>query len=178
MRSTPLTHAGPPTPVTVFLIGMTIRKPWRVDAWGSTAHAMTRMITELRANRAAVVAGEDVHDLGFLHAEMGVFARGPAVVQYWASPKHLYAYARDEAREHLPAHKEFYARVRHEAVGIWHETYAVPADGIETFYRNSGERGLARAFGAQPLNGALRRQARDRHAAQAVQRPVRFRRVP
>lgn len=109
MRSTPLTHAGPPTPVTVFLIGMTIRKPWRVDAWGSTAHAMTRMITELRANRAAVVAGEDVHDLGFLHAEMGVFARGPAVVQYWASPEHLYAYARDEAREHLPAHKEFYA---------------------------------------------------------------------
>ncbi|MEO7447904.1 MAG: DUF4188 domain-containing protein [Humibacillus sp.] len=51
--------------------------------------------------------------------------------------------------EHRPATKEFYARTRRAsgAVGIWHETFAVPAGGHESLYLAMPPTGLGQAFG-------------------------------
>lgn len=157
-----LTHAAVDD-LVVFHIGMTVRAPWRPDLWGPVAAAMPRMLAELHRNRAAAERGE-AEDLGFLGAETLLGPKGPWVVQYWRSTAHLYAYARMSTAEHLPAWKAFNkaARKHPGAVGIWHETYAVPANGIETFYGNGAQVGLAAAVGSAPLS------SRGRTAAQRL----------
>jgi len=156
-----LTHAAVDS-LVVFHIGMTIRTPWRPDLWGPVAAAMPRMLAELHRNRDAAARGE-AEDLGFLGAATLMGAQGPWVVQYWRSTEHLYEYARLGSGAHLPAWKAFNATARKHpgAVGIWHETYAVPADGIETFYGNGAAVGLATAVGSAPL-GSRGRTARQR----------------
>ncbi|MGP5673547.1 DUF4188 domain-containing protein [Brachybacterium alimentarium] len=156
-----LTHA-PTDDLAVFHIGMTIHQPWRPDLWLPVAGAMPKMLAELYRNKSAYERGE-AEDLGFLGAETLLGAKGPWVVQYWKSVEHLYTYARRGSSEHLPAWKAFNASARKHpgAVGIWHETYAVPASGIETFYGNGADLGLARAIGSAPL-ASRGRTARQR----------------
>lgn len=146
------THAATDD-LVIFHIGMTVRAPWRPDLWGPVAAAMPRMIAELSRARDSYRRGEREDDLGFLHAEFLLGSRGPWVVQYWRSTEHLYAYARSAEGAHLPAWKSFNTAARSHpgAVGIWHETYAVPAENMETFYGNGAELGLARAVGSAPL---------------------------
>lgn len=157
----PVTHAHEGG-VVVFNIGMTLRQPWRVDLWGTVGVAMRRMLVELTANREAAARGE-AEDLGLLGAEMLLGPRGPWVVQYWRSVEDLYAYARNRDAEHLPAWRAFNlaARRRPGAVGIWHETFVVPAGGVETFYGNGAEIGLAAATGTVPAH-RRGRTARER----------------
>lgn len=152
-RPPSLTHA-PVDGITVFHIGMTIHQLHRPDLWGPVFVAMPRMLAELHRARAAHERGEgEGEDLGFLHAELMFGATGPWVVQYWKSVEHLYAYARMSEKAHLPAWQRFnqVARRNPGAVGIWHETYDVPASGIETLYGNGAEVGLAKAVGTVPL---------------------------
>lgn len=134
--------------LVVFHIGMTVRAWHRPDLWGPVVVAMPRMIAELSRNRAAADRGE-AEDLGFLWAETMIGGSGPWVVQYWRSTDHLYAYAKNADAAHLPAWRAFNraARKHPGAVGIWHETYAVPASGIETFYGNGAVVGLGRVGG-------------------------------
>ncbi|WP_114854145.1 DUF4188 domain-containing protein [Brachybacterium sp. YJGR34] len=158
-----LTHAAVDQ-IVVFHIGMTVAKPWRPDLWLPVAAAMPRMLAELRRNREACDRGEaGEEDLGFLGAESMIGPSGPWVAQYWRSTEHLYAYARLASAAHLPAWKAFNAAAREHpgAVGIWHETYAVPADGIETFYGNGAAVGLAKTVGTVPLS-RRGRTARER----------------
>ncbi|GAA1489329.1 DUF4188 domain-containing protein [Brachybacterium sacelli] len=156
-----LTHSSTDD-LVVFHIGMTIHQPWRPDLWLPVAASMPRMLAELARNRAAHERGE-AEDLGFLGAETLMGGKGPWVVQYWKSIEHLYAYSRMSSRAHLPAWKTFNTAARKHpgAVGIWHETYAVPATGIETFYGNGAQLGLAKAVGSAPL-ASRGRTARDR----------------
>lgn len=146
-----LTHAHEGD-LVVFHIGMTIHKPLRPDLWGPVFAAMPAMLAELTKNRAAHERGE-ADDLGFLGAQTLIGARGPWVVQYWKSVSQLYAYAAMTDRAHVPAWRRFnqVARKHPGAVGIWHETYAVPADGVETFYGNGGVVGLGTVAGTVPL---------------------------
>ncbi|WP_130014555.1 DUF4188 domain-containing protein [Serinicoccus sediminis] len=146
--SVPQTHAHDGE-LVVFHIGMTIRKPHRPDLWLPVVRAMPRMLTELARNKEAAARGE-AEDLGFLGATTLVGARGPWVVQYWRSVDHLYAYARAADHAHLPAWREFNRSARRHpgAVGIWHETYAVPAGGAETLYVGGARVGLAAATGS------------------------------
>lgn len=159
-----LTHADIDQ-VVIFHIGMTITAPWRPDLWLPVFTAMPRMLAELHRNRSAHERGE-AEDLGFLGAHTLLGAQGPWVVQYWRSVEQLYAYAHLTTAEHLPAWKAFNAAARKHpgAVGIWHETYVVPADGIETFYGNGANLGLARAVGSAPLS-RRGRTARERLGA-------------
>ncbi|MCL6423122.1 DUF4188 domain-containing protein [Brachybacterium sp. JHP9] len=146
-----LTHAHE-GPVTVFHIGMTIRRPHRPDLWGPVLMAMPRMIRELERNRDDAAGGR-AEDLGFLGGDFALSGHGPWMVQFWRTPELLQAYARDPARAHLPAWKAFNAGVRRSpgAVGVWHETYVVPADGIETLYVNGARVGLGRIAGTIPV---------------------------
>lgn len=146
--------------VVVFNIGMTIAAPHRIDLWWPVFVAMPRMIAELERNRAAAERGE-AEDLGFLGATTLMGRRGPWVVQYWRSTEQLYRYASSAFHAHLPAWKAFNAAARKHpgAVGIWHETFAVPASGIETLYGNGAQIGLGAATGTVEVS---RRGARAR----------------
>ena len=160
-RPPTLTHAHEGD-LVVFHIGMTIRKPHRPDLWGPVFFAMPAMLAELEKNRAAHERGE-AQDLGFLGAHTLIGASGPWVVQYWKSTEQLYTYAAMPDRAHLPAWRRFHqtARKHPGAVGIWHETYAVPAEGIETLYGNGGIVGLGKATGTVPVR-RRGRAARER----------------
>lgn len=156
--------------LVVFLIGMTVGRPWRVDRWVRIGNAMRRMQLELHRNKARAAAGEEEW-LGFLGGYNCVGPRGPVSVQYWRSAEDLYGYANDAGREHRPAWLDYYRRAHRSAgrdgIGIWHETYAVPAGGHESAYGNLTDWGLAGATGAVPL---IRRgrTARERLASSAA----------
>lgn len=159
----PTTHALDTSQgLVVFHIGMTIRKPHRPDLWAPVAAAMPRMLAELHRAKDAATAGRGT-DLGFLGASTLLGARGPWVVQYWRSVEGLYAYAHDADQEHLPAWRAFNrASRRHpDAVGIWHETYAVRPGGVETVYVGGACVGLGAATGTVPVE-RRGRTARER----------------
>jgi len=124
----------------VFLIGMRVNKPLRIDKWLPVVTAMTRMIAELRAQPA----------LGLLHAEMWT-SRTSIMVQYWRSMDQLLAYAKNKDAQHLPAWRAFNKAVGNDgSVGIWHETYAASPGTYETFYGNMPRFGLGSAGYLEP----------------------------
>jgi Domain of unknown function (DUF4188) len=126
----------------VFLIGMRLNKPWKVNRWWPVFHAMSKMIKELEADP----------DSGFLGATQGLLASGPALVQYWRSFEDLDRYARDADARHLPAWKRFNKLVRDSGdVGIWHETYRVRAGEYEAIYGNMPRVGLATVGDHRPI---------------------------
>lgn len=136
--------------VVVFLIGMRPRKWWRVDKLAPVFAAMPRMLAELERNKARAAQGLEPH-LGYLGSRPAIGPGGPVVIQYWRSTDEVYAYASNPDAEHVPAWRAFNRAVRSApgAVGIWHETYAVPAAGIETMYVDA-EVGLGAATGTIP----------------------------
>ena len=67
-------------------------------------------------------------------------------VQYWRSFEHLEQFARSPDLPHLEPWREFNRLVRDNgAIGIWHETYLVPAGRFEAIYGNMPRMGLAAA---------------------------------
>lgn len=144
--------------LAVFLIGLRINHPWRPDLWVPALRAMGPMVTELYEAKATAEQGGGA-GLGFLGHRSLVGAGGPTLVQYWRSTDDIYAYAHDPARSHRPAWKAFYERGRRAAgaVGVWHETYAVPAGGHESLYLAMPPTGLAAVTGSVPLRARRRR---------------------
>lgn len=121
-------------PFVVFLIGMRINKPWRIDQWYPIASAMPRMVKELEANPAH----------GFLGAEMWG-GRTSLMLQYWETFDALEHYARDRNSAHLPAWREFNRRVAATGdVGLWHEAYLIEPGRYESFYQNMPPFGLSK----------------------------------
>jgi len=126
--------AGNDGDVVVFLIGMRINRWWKVHQWVRVAAAMPRMLRELEAKP----------ELGFLGGEAW-FGRTTLLMSYWKSTDHLMAYAKMRDTEHLPAWRAFNKRVATSGdVGIWHETYRVPAGAYESVYVNMPPFGLGR----------------------------------
>jgi hypothetical protein len=77
----------------------------------------------------------------------------------------LAVYAGDKNAFHLPAWREFNRRVGSNGdVGIWHETYSVPAGHYEAIYNNMPAFGLGRVLPRVPAIG-LRESARSRIAS-------------
>jgi hypothetical protein len=142
-------HDGP---IGVFLIGMRFNQLRRPDQWLPVLLAMPRMLTELYRNRATADRGEAA-DLGFLGARTLFGSRGVTVVQYWRSVEDIYRYASAQDHEHRPAWTAFNARARKArgVVGIWHETYAVPAGAHESVYVGTPVMGLAAATTSAPM---------------------------
>ncbi|MFE6777145.1 DUF4188 domain-containing protein [Streptomyces sp. NPDC057702] len=130
--------------VVVFLIGMRINR-WRaVRHWPAVFAAMPRMLRELARD-------QDSGLLGFRS-----YLGGPrtfTVVQYWESHEKLLAYASAPDRKHHPAWAAFHRGARDAAgsVGIWHETYLVPAGSYETIYHAMPPMGLGQAYGVEPV---------------------------
>ena len=144
-------------PFVVFLIGMRINKPWKVQSWWPIASAMPRMIRELSAQP----------ELGFLGADTWA-GRTVLMVQYWRSFEALesYAHARDKA--HLPAWAAFNRAVGGNGdVGIFHETYRVEPGGQENIYANMPPTLLGRVGHLVEARAGLN-AARDRMAKPAA----------
>jgi hypothetical protein len=127
--------------VVVFLIGMRINRLRKVRSWFPTFTAMPRMLAELEKHP------ED----GLLHARTFWSGRVFLVVQYWESAEKLGAYARNAERQHAPAWSAFNrAAAGTGDVGIFHETYVVPREGVESLYGNLPALGLAAAHAVAP----------------------------
>ena len=76
------------------------------------------------------------------------------MLQYWKSAEHLQAYAHAADKVHLPAWQAFNSAVGSSGdVGIWHETYGVPASQMESIYLNMPPFGLGQAGTLFPAKG-------------------------
>ena len=152
--------AEPEKEIVVFLIGMRINKLWKVWKWLPVAQAMPRMLRELGATP----------ELGMIAAFPYFGGRILGVTQYWESVEKLQAYAHSRALAHQPAWRRFNDSVGTSGdVGIWHETYVIPAGNSESVYVNMPRYGLASAAATFPARGeranASRRLARRIGAA-------------
>ena len=106
---------------------------------------------------------------GLLHARSFWSGRVLMVVQYWESAEKLGHYARNAERAHAPAWAAFNrAAAGTGDVGIFHETYVVPREGVETLYANLPALGLAAAHGAVPRPGRRSRRAERRVGGEPV----------
>lgn len=127
----------------VFIIGMRINNYRAVRKWFPVFTAMPAMIKELAMNK----------ELGCLSSENFFGLRTTIMVQYWRSEQELLAYAKGS--KHLPAWRNFNKKVgNNDAVGIYHETYLIRADGFETIYGNMPKFGLAKAIGSNEITAA------------------------
>ena len=128
-------------PLVVFLIGMRVNRWWKVRQWLRTALAMPRMLRELGQHP----------QLGMLGGEAW-FGRTTILVSYWKSVDHLFGYAKQRNAEHLPAWRAFNQLIGTNGdVGIWHETYLVPAGSGEAIYGSMPRFGLAAATEHVPV---------------------------
>lgn len=144
--------------VVVFVVGMRVNR-WRsVPAWSAVLRAMPRMLGELSRER----------ERGMLRQRTTLGRHGPEVTTYWRSLPDLLAYAHDADGEHRPAWRAFNvaARRRPGAVGIWHETYVVPAGAHESVYGDMPLTGLAAATTAVPVTARTDR-AEQRFSSRA-----------
>jgi len=145
--------------LAVFIIGLRINHFHKVGKWLPVARAMGPMIRELAADP----------DSGFLGAETALAGlRTIMLIQYWRDFEALEAYARARDRLHWPAWTAFNKAVGSDGtVGIFHETYVVPAGGHETIYANMPPFGLGRIGGTEPATGS-RSEARSRMKASGL----------
>jgi len=127
--------------LVVFLIGMRINKPWRLDLWLPVFTAMPAMLAELSKDKES----------GLLGYRLTFGAGGPLLVQYWNSHEKLYQYASNRDAAHRPAWAAFNRRARKApgAVGVWHETYVV--ERAESIYAGMPVSGLAAATSSVPV---------------------------
>jgi hypothetical protein len=84
-------------------------------------------------------------------------------LQYWRDFEGLDTYANDARFAHLPAWKAFNraAKAGAAVVGVFHETYVVPAGCHETINVDMPLFGLPKAAGTRPATGS-RQIARER----------------
>ncbi len=103
----------------------------------------------------------EAKDLGLLHAERWFAGFGHFVIlQYWASYDQL------EAWSHQAPHSEWWREANERMrtrgdFGIYHESYLVPRDGVESIYLNCPAVGLA-SFGKTGMPEGRMTTSRDR----------------
>jgi hypothetical protein len=115
------------TDLVVFLIGMRINKVLAVRQWIPVFLSMLPMLREIRADPASS---------GLLGVSPWFGGREILLVQYWDSYDQLVGYATSTAKKHRPAWNKFNQRRGRAAtaVGVFHETYVVAPDRMETIY--------------------------------------------
>lgn len=141
--------------LVVFLIGMRVNTIWKVQKWVPLVAAMRRMLKELHAHP----------EIGLLGIETTLNFPTTLMVQYWRSFEDLAVYAGDRNAAHLPAWRDFNRQIGSNGdVGIWHETYRMPAGHYEAIYNNMPAFGLGKVLPFVPAVGK-RESARTRMQA-------------
>ncbi|MCW2544269.1 MAG: hypothetical protein JWM40_1821 [Frankiales bacterium] len=120
----------------VFIIGAKLRNPFRALKALPIMAKMPKMLKEIEA--------EPEHGLLGFQRHGGQFG---VIVQYWRSFEALENYARNPKAEHAPVWRAWNRAAQHKngSVGIWHETFRVPAGAYEAIYTNMATIGLAKA---------------------------------
>jgi hypothetical protein len=130
--------------VVIFMIGMRVNKWWAIHKWLPVFMAMPAMIKELYQHK----------EHGCLSMENFFGLRTTYLLQYWRSEEELFAYAKGQT--HLKAWKNFNKRCRNNsAVGIYHETYVVAPEKMESLYVNMPKFGLAKVSGYEKITKKL-----------------------
>jgi hypothetical protein len=128
--------------IVVFLIGAKINKWWLLPFALPVLIRMRSMQKELL----------DDPDSGLL----GLQSFGGMDVQYWRSVEDLHRYAEAGDKHHKPTWKKFYQKLfRNASVGVWHETFIVPAGHYESVYVNMPRLGLGKCTPLQEAIGSL-----------------------
>lgn len=136
--------AEPTGEITVFAIGMRINRFWKVWKWFPVFLEMPRMLREQDGDP----------EIGLLSTRFIMGFRIIGCLQHWRSPEDLHAYAHGSGRLHLKAWQRFNARIGTGGdVGIWHETYVVRSDRVESIFVNMPRYGLGIAGGIFPAKG-------------------------
>jgi len=142
--------------VVVFLIGMRVNSLRAVKAWLPVLKAMGPMLQELSKDP----------DSGLLGFRTLPTWRGVTTIQYWESIEKLQSFANDADRTHRPAWLDYFKQsYKSGAVGIWHETYVVPAGHTETIYGNMPPFGLGQVAGVVPVGQRGETAAERLHTA-------------
>jgi len=139
--------------IVVFMIGLRLNKFWKLHRWVPMAREMGPMLRSLARDPSK----------GLLGYRQTVGLRNVTFLQYWRSLDHLMRFAHDPGDEHRPAWKRFNQAAENDAVGLWHETYRVPAGSYEVVYANMPPYGLAAATAPTPV-GRRGDSARERLA--------------
>ncbi|MER7983738.1 DUF4188 domain-containing protein [Streptomyces sp. NPDC095817] len=131
--------------IVVFQIGLRINRLRSLSSWVPAFMSMPRMLRELSQEESSGLLGYKL-----LFGSLRDFY----VVQYWTDKEHLLAYAHQKDKEHRPAWTAFNRRARtgRGHVGIWHETFLVPAGSYESVYVDMPPYGLAEATGVVPVS--------------------------
>lgn len=120
----------------LFLIGISVNRPWKLGSWLPTFKAMGPMIAELSRRP----------ELGMLHSRSHFGWPATMLVQYWRSGDHLEDFTKSRDQIHLPAWQRFNQSVGTNGdVGIWHETYLIEPGKYESVYANMPAYGLGAA---------------------------------
>ena len=131
-------------PFVVFVIGMRVNRFWALRKWIPTAMAMGPMLRTLYQHP----------EKGFLGAQTFFYGRGVVTLQYWRTFDDLERFARSKDEPHLGPWKRFNQSIGADgSVGIFHETYLVPAGQYEALYGNMPAFGLAAAAQHVPATG-------------------------
>jgi len=132
-------------PLVVFLVGMRINRLRAILKWWPTFTAMIAMLKELLRHP----------EKGYLGGRVFFSGRTIMLVQYWRSFEELDRFARNPADPHLPAWQRFNKHVGYVqgTVGVFHETYVVPAGQMEAIYNNMPRFGLAGVAQHVPATG-------------------------
>lgn len=119
--------------IVLFLVGVRVNRIRMIRKWLPVVRAIRPLLRE-------ATAGEDPALLGYRVHRCGI--REIVVVQYWRSVDELMAFA--DGAVHRRSWTDFYRlATAGAAVGLWHETYAVPAGRYEAIYGIVPPLGLA-----------------------------------
>jgi hypothetical protein len=92
--------------------------------------------------------------VGLLSSKGQFGFRNLSAVQYWQSATQLQDFAHSADKTQLPAWRAFNRAVGSNGdVGIWHETYVVAPDNLESIYLNMPRHGLGRVGTLFPAKG-------------------------
>jgi hypothetical protein len=128
--------------IVVFLIGARMNKWWLLPFALPVLVKMRSMQKELLEDPESGL--------------LGLQSYGAMDVQYWRSIDDLHRYAEAGDKQHKPTWKKFYQRLfRNASVGIWHETFIVPAGHYESVYVNMPRVGLGKCVPLHEAKGPL-----------------------
>ena len=132
-------------PIVVFLLGARINKIRAFKQWLPVIKASgTMMQTLYKYPEKGFLGGEDFYRW-----------REVVMIQYWKSYEDLERFARNPSEPHLKPWQAFHKMANSEGVGIWHETYEIPAHGFEAIYANMPLLGLAKVTNHIPAVGSM-----------------------
>ncbi|CAG7657796.1 DUF4188 domain-containing protein [Actinacidiphila bryophytorum] len=137
--------------VVLFLLGIRVNKARALRSWLPVVRALDPMLRELAADPRS----------GLLYSRTQRYGlREVTLLQYWRSTDALIEFS--HAAMHRRAWRDFYkVASRGTDVGLWHETYVVPAGHYESIYGSVPLTGLGIVQGLTPI-GRRTETARDR----------------